>query len=79
MQILINGLKVKEWTGVVKQSVQQWLKEKPRKNLARETATGNRNTSMASTTVTLLIILLEGKEKQHIWQCVEFHLIFSHC
>jgi len=43
MQISIDGPKVKELecTGVVKESVQQWLKEKPRRKLAKKTATGN--------------------------------------
>ena len=51
MQISIDGPKVKELecTGVVKESVQQWLKEKPRRKLAKKTATGNRNTSTIST------------------------------
>ena len=44
MQISINGPKVRECTGVVKESVQQWLKEKPRRKLPKKTATGNRNT-----------------------------------
>ena len=79
MQISINSLKVKECTYVVKESVQKWLKEKPRRKLAKEIATGNCNTSTVSMTVILLIIFLVGKEKQHIWQCVELHLIFSHC
>ena len=49
MQISINGPKVKERNGVVKESVQQWLKEKPRRKLAKKTATGNCNTSTVST------------------------------
>ena len=44
MKISINGPKVKERNGVVKESVQQWLKEKPRRKLAKKTATGNCNT-----------------------------------
>lgn len=51
MQISINGPKLKELecTGVVKESVKQWLKENPRRKLAKKTATGNRNTSTVST------------------------------
>ena len=46
MQISINGPELKELesTCVVKESVKQWLKEKPRRKLAKKTATGNRNT-----------------------------------
>ena len=51
MQTLINGPKLKELesTGIVKESVKQWLKEKPRRKLAKKTATGNRITSTVST------------------------------
>ena len=51
MQISINGPKLKELecTGVVKESVKQWLKEKPRRKLAKKTAIGNHNTSTVST------------------------------
>lgn len=49
MQISINGPKVKECSGVLKESVQQWLKEKPRRKLAKKTVTGNHNTCTVST------------------------------
>ena len=52
MQISINGPKVKERNGVVKESVQQWLKEKPRRKLAKKTATGTCNTPTVSTSAT---------------------------
>ena len=38
MQVSINGSKLKECTGVVKESVQQWLKKLGRE-LAKKTAT----------------------------------------
>ena len=72
MQISINGLKVKELecTGVVKESVKQCLKEKPRKKLmTKKTATGNRNTSTVSTNdvaVQVEISETEGEEPENI-------------
>lgn len=72
MQISINGLKVKELecTGVVKESVKQCLKEKPRKKLmAKKTATGNHNTSTVSTNdvaVQVEISETEGEEPENI-------------
>jgi len=71
MQISINGLKVKELecTGVVKESVKQCLKEKPRRKLAKKTATGNRNTSTVSTNdvaVQVKISETEGEEPENI-------------
>lgn len=71
MQISINGPKVKELecTGVVKESVQQWLKEKPRRKLAKKTATGNRNTSTVSTSdaaVQVEISETEDEEPENI-------------
>lgn len=70
-QISINGLKVKELecTGVVKESVKQCLKEKPRRKLAKKTATGNRNTSTVSTNdvaVQVEISETEGEEPENI-------------
>lgn len=51
MQISINRLKLKELEciSVVKELVKQWLKEKPKRKLAKKSATGNRNTSTVST------------------------------
>lgn len=71
MQISINGLKVKELecTGVVKESVKQCLKEKPRRKLAKKTATSNRNTSTVSTNdvvVQVEISETEGEEPENI-------------
>ena len=56
MQISINGPKVRECTSVVKESVQQWLKEKPRGKLPKKTATGNRNTSTVSTSAAAVLV-----------------------
>lgn len=69
MQMSISGLKLKECTGVVKESVQQWLKKLGRK-LAKKTATCNRNTSTVSTSdpaVQMEISETEDEEPENIY------------
>ena len=71
MQLSINGPKLKELgsTGVVKESVKQWLKEKPRRKLAKKTATGNHSNSTVSTSdvaVQVEISETDGEEPENI-------------
>jgi len=66
MQISIKGPQVKEFSGVVKESVQQWLKEKPRRKLAKKTAIGNRNTvSTSDAAVQVEISKTEDEEPEN--------------